>query len=258
MKTLVIPDVHQDLPWVRRILDKETDFDELVFLGDYYDEFETQPFCSPKSVTKYMHSLTELYDDVTFLIGNHDAQYLAFRGRCPPRRNDPTPFEKRWQTNGYTRNRCSDISRYLTTSILERFKLAKYTQGFLLSHAGVLGQLLTDISNVQESAGDTPLDRFLYTANSYCPYLSHHTYSPLFWIGKYRDPKSHDPYPGIIWCDFDAEFDNTIDVPQIVGHTIGDSVRVKNVGTPNAAYCLDAEQTAYGVILDGVLSIHTT
>ena len=252
MKTLVIPDVHQDINWVRRILDKETDFDELVFLGDYFDDYAPQPFSSAKNVAKYLHEVAETYDP-TFLIGNHDAQYLVFRRSCPQRKYEPTAFERHWMTGGYSRNRCQDINRHLTTSVTDRLKLAKYTQGFLLTHAGVLDQLWDHVQDVSDLSGDRTVNRFVDTVNAYTSNLSFYTGSPCFYVGSCRDNVNPGPYPGLLWCDFDVEFTNTLGVPQIVGHTSGESPRSKDTAQPS--YCLDAGQTAYGTIVDGQLTI---
>jgi predicted phosphodiesterase len=43
MKTLVIPDVHQRVNSVKWILENEKDYDEVVFLGDWFDSFFDPP-----------------------------------------------------------------------------------------------------------------------------------------------------------------------------------------------------------------------
>lgn len=39
MKTLIIPDVHQRVDSVKSIFKNEKDYDEVVFLGDWFDSF---------------------------------------------------------------------------------------------------------------------------------------------------------------------------------------------------------------------------
>jgi predicted phosphodiesterase len=43
MKTIVIPDVHQRVQSVRNILNHEKIYDEVVFLGDWFDSFFEPP-----------------------------------------------------------------------------------------------------------------------------------------------------------------------------------------------------------------------
>ena len=43
MKTLVIPDVHQRINNVEWILENEKGYDEVVFLGDWFDSFFDPP-----------------------------------------------------------------------------------------------------------------------------------------------------------------------------------------------------------------------
>ena len=39
MKTLVVPDIHNKIDVVQKILDKESSVDEVIFLGDWFDDF---------------------------------------------------------------------------------------------------------------------------------------------------------------------------------------------------------------------------
>jgi predicted phosphodiesterase len=50
MKTIVIPDIHQRVSSVRYILNTETNYDEVVFLGDWFDSFYDPPKVSIKTI----------------------------------------------------------------------------------------------------------------------------------------------------------------------------------------------------------------
>jgi predicted phosphodiesterase len=80
MKTLVIPDVHQRTQFVRHILNTETNYDEVVFLGDWFDSFYEPPkVTSFEETCEYLRHLVLDHsnkDKFVFLIGNHDLSYI--------------------------------------------------------------------------------------------------------------------------------------------------------------------------------------
>ena len=43
MKTIVIPDVHQRINNVKWVLENEKDYDEVVYLADWFDSFYDPP-----------------------------------------------------------------------------------------------------------------------------------------------------------------------------------------------------------------------
>ena len=71
-KTIVIPDVHENIFAVQRILDSE-DFDKAVFLGDWFDRFPSQP--GDALATARWLATNQADPRFTFLYGNHDLPY---------------------------------------------------------------------------------------------------------------------------------------------------------------------------------------
>ena len=78
-KTLIIPDVHQNIGFVNDILRKEDWFDHCVFLGDWFDTFrniDNKVAYSMKETCKWINS--KLDDDrFIWLLGNHDLSYIS-------------------------------------------------------------------------------------------------------------------------------------------------------------------------------------
>ena len=80
MKTLVIPDVHQRVDSVKSIFENEKDYDEVVFLGDWFDSFFDPPkvagFEETCEYLKYLVLEHPNKDKFVFLLGNHDISYI--------------------------------------------------------------------------------------------------------------------------------------------------------------------------------------
>ena len=105
MKTLVIPDIHHRTQNVDIALEKHQ-FDEVVFLGDWFDSF-----CQPPMVNTFegtciylRHLMLEHKDKdkFVFLLGNHDMNYIYLNDRSSmssPSRTIP------YYCSGYTANR---------------------------------------------------------------------------------------------------------------------------------------------------------
>ena len=84
MKTLVVPDIHNKIDVVQKILDKESSVDEVIFLGDWFDDFNDN-VNDVVEVAKFLNSIyTE--ENFKFVWGNHDLYYPPFRNfhLCSP------------------------------------------------------------------------------------------------------------------------------------------------------------------------------
>ena len=82
MKTLIIPDIHQDLAGLKKIfkIEKLESFDEIIFLGDWFDSFHEPPKVSSfKDTCLFLRDLVwenEKTGKMIFLVGNHDLAYI--------------------------------------------------------------------------------------------------------------------------------------------------------------------------------------
>jgi len=95
-KCLIIPDVHQNIAWVRRVLAQEKDYGHVVFLGDYFDSrMPVKERTGVAATCTYLNErLQALGKRVTFLLGNHDIQYLEAKPACDHHR---TPRNLRYK-----------------------------------------------------------------------------------------------------------------------------------------------------------------
>lgn len=81
VKTLIIPDIHlktaKILDHARLILEKDKDIKQVIFLGDYFDDWGLDN--SYSDYKKTINDLLKFTLDYTchFLIGNHDVPYLT-------------------------------------------------------------------------------------------------------------------------------------------------------------------------------------
>ena len=62
MKTLVVPDIHNKINVVQKILDKESSVDEVIFLGDWFDDFDD----SVNDVVEVAKFLNSIYTEKKF------------------------------------------------------------------------------------------------------------------------------------------------------------------------------------------------
>ena len=84
MNILIIPDIHGRSFWeeaINDVTEHRREFDEVVFLGDYFDPYPTEDISECQAIINW----ERLYDiffssyltcEPVFLIGNHDAHYL--------------------------------------------------------------------------------------------------------------------------------------------------------------------------------------
>ena len=125
IKLLIVPDVHGRDFWfgpVMSNLDKE-----IVFLGDYVDPYKEDGVTRERAIEilNEIIALKQEYDNITLLLGNHDAGYALDTNICECRRD--------WKRNG-------TIAEIFKNNIdLFDIAMEKRINGkhFLLSHAGV-------------------------------------------------------------------------------------------------------------------------
>jgi len=189
MKTLIIPDIHNDVDTATHILKRES-YDTVVFLGDYFDDFDDNPAIAKRTAEWLKDKLNR--KNYIFLIGNHDLPYMW-------------PEEPEFRCSGFTWLKAYTINNVLTRADWAKLKLYACTNdGFLLSHAGL----------------DNNLSMSLEPSS-----LSYQCIKdPLLLAG--RDRGGSEKIGGILWCDFNSITPNRY--PQIVGHTYAPVPRVKH------------------------------
>lgn len=121
MKTLIVPDCHlkHELFETVKRLHRQHQFDEIVFLGDYFDEWHQNT-----NAKLYRQTIADMKDmhknyPCVFLVGNHDVPYMTIQYQ-----HYSTPLQ--------------DI-QFEIFKLFEAipWKIIYETQGWTISHAGL-------------------------------------------------------------------------------------------------------------------------
>jgi len=232
MRTLVIPDIHNHIDWIEPFL-KLVPHDNVVFLGDYFDDFFDTPDDARKTAQWLKFSIHQL--NRKHIFGNHDIP-LAF------------PHNTNLFCPGFTREKCKAVNSIISKEEWdEKFDLVYFDQGWTLSHAGFHPAALPyfpDMANMDQAYLARASDEALNHAA--CGYKH-----PLL------DQGSRMGFPtkgGCLWLDW-SEFKPSPNINQIVGHTPSSEIRkhylpnMKDCISEN--YCIDTNNKHIGVIENG-------
>lgn len=234
---LLIFDLHQNIAWLDRVLEQEAgNFDHLILGGDYFDSYSPPP--TTTSVAETCARLNALLctfgDRLTVLFGNHDMPYYV-----ASRMADPGFFYHPFSDiKGYSTDVALEISKQLSSAFWQRARFFVTAHDILISHAGVAEAFwpVADCIDGSLERLEGLCDEALREANQ----IRHPILSP----GRVRGG-GENAHGGIIWQDWNHEFsDEAIPLPQIVGHT-------KSASGPRQlgrSWCLDGEQTCYGLL----------
>ena len=234
MKTLVVSDIHNKIDVVQKILDKESSVDEVIFLGDWFDDFDD----SVNDVVEVAKFLNSIYteDKFKFVWGNHDLYYPPFRNfhLC---------------SAGFSADKQICIEATINPKVWEQFNFYYFSQNFLFSHAGVTSKHdnIFEKTKFELNKFDDLIkiaEKHLYTKQSHFMYRAGFSRGGMLPVG------------GITWCDFYKDFEPFENLNQIFGHTI--------VNEPSFVYdtnsinlCLDTNLQHYAVINDSQIEIHS-
>jgi Icc-related predicted phosphoesterase len=248
MKILVIPDIHENLDFLRYIIAVEdtADYDRVVLLGDYFDPHGVVNPDEQKlrEVAGTILGLKEILGDKLHLLcGNHDLPYYARRPACGGRRGRPNRIIGEWLGNT-TPERAEVVNAVWDETFWQQLEGVLFLDGWLFSHAGVHPDWWPSELPSSQARADwlgqqwrTSFDR-IYEEDE----------SPIFAAGRARGGLL--PYGGPIWFDFDAEFEDALEVPQIVGHT-----RCARQSQKGDSFCIDFMQAAYAVVENGEVEL---
>ena len=229
-RTLIIPDIHHKTWVVDEILNAER-FDEVVFLGDYFDDFNDTPE-DARRTAEWLHAYAGT-PGFTFLYGNHDLPYRF-----------PVPG---LDCAGFTIEKWQEILQVLEEVHWESFKLHTWIDGWLLSHAGWNRRF----SNASGQVNRSWIDQLCAECLSQ---LHDGKMHPLAAAGMSRG--GWQSVGGITWQDW-SELNPIPGLRQIVGHTPGVAVRLKG-DDDSTAICLDTHLCHYGCLEDGSFTVRST
>lgn len=241
MRTLVIPDIHEDLDFLKYIIAKEDTetFDHVVLLGDYFDPPADVNPCEKRlqRVAGTIMGLKEILGDKLHLLcGNHDLPYYALRPVCGDNVGKPNAIISQW-LGSTTCARAEIINELWDEAFWKSLKGAVLLDGWLFSHAGVhpdwwpcIGKTAEEQMENFDAYWDRAIEDIFDVAED-----------PIFAAGKARGGLVD--VGGPLWLDWDAEFQDDLALPQIVGHT-----RCAKQTQKGRSYCIDMAQAAYAIV----------
>lgn len=223
MDTLVVSDIHQKHEKAQRIIDN-VPHDRVVFLGDYFDDYNDTPQNSYDTAVWVKQRMEEHPED-EFLIGNHDVPYLFGPVQC-------SGFSV--QKKAAIKHAVGDLQKFRS-----RMKLAVWVDGWLLTHAGLCNGL--------HPAAD--VNRLLSKEIAACM-AQLEANNPHYLVEAGADRGGWRRHGGITWVDY-RKFQPIPGVKQLFGHTLG--LQPRNNGDN---WCIDTKLDHYALIKDGELSVH--
>lgn len=218
MKTLILPDLHTGYVRAEAIISKEK-YDNIVFLGDYFDSFYDTLEETHQTAEWLKQSLTD--PTRIHLLGNHDLAYMNQNFMC----------------SGFSEGKLFAIKN----TKVDLTKLVHYcwVNDWLCTHAG----LSNEFFNAYNYEGKS-VDRFLKDIT-----LDKEGRQRLYDCSTFRGGRN--AFGGIVWCDY-MEFIDIPGIKQIFGHTKGDlrhkvNADMKNISKSSEHYCIDTGLKHYGV-----------
>ncbi len=248
----MVPDIHQRIASVSSILSAESSADEFVFLGDWFDCWDSSSpgTASFDETCRYLRSLMTSHprsSRFVFLLGNHDLPYI-YQNSASSR--SAVKGAERYACSGFSRSKARAFRKafydhgYRDKLFLEKFRIAHRSQGITLSHAGIHASHLLKGEAVEEMV--------LYRLPSIWLNFRNAAYSGnglLSDCGKCRG--GSETRGGLLWLDWNMEFAHSERLGrQIVGHTHVPEPECRAMGTPSESWDIDTGRN-YGVIIDG-------
>lgn len=259
MKTLVIPDIHQDLVGLQRIFDSENleSFDEIIFLGDWFDSFNDPPkAASFKDTCLFLRDLVwsnEKIGKMVFLVGNHDLAYIYNNKKGGY--DSVAPSVTYW-CSGVTKSKIGTFRQVFFDKglkddwFIENFKIAYRSQGWIFSHAGMVNSQIPYGMTINQVIDEIIPDVWLNFRN-----ITYRQNALIAAIGVSRG--GQDNVGGLLWLDYHGEFYPSPDIgKQVFGHTYVPEPTVNALNTDYESWNLDTNLKYYAIIRDGRLATY--
>lgn len=251
MRTLVIGDVHQRVDSVKSILEAEKSYDEVVFLGDWFDSFYEPPKVAGFEETcEYLKHLVLEHpnkDKFVFLIGNHDLSYIYENKDFSDKSISKT---LKYFCSGFTKSKAKKFRHAFFNNGLKdefffnNFKFAHRSQNWTFSHAGVIIDHFPYGYSIDRLVNELLPDIWRNFRN-----LEYNHNWLISGAGVCRG--GWHKVGGVTWCDWNMEFNASPDIgKQVCGHTTVREPSVLAMNTDYESWNLDTEKD-YGIITDG-------
>ena len=234
MKIIAIGDIHGNPIW-KEILEKESDYDVAVFLGDFLDSRYYGRDEQFKTFNEIIEYKLKSDKENILIIGNHDYHYF--------------PEVTTTSTSGY-----DGIFKHRVVDIIDKnrdlFKICHKIDKFLFTHAGVSPEFMDenfsqdwDINNIDEKLNDLfKYKPFAFSFYGFNPY-GDDTFQTPIWIRPRSLMKSNK--------------DKIIhqNLVQIVGHTMVTKIDIEGKATGGKYFFIDSlDNKEYLVINDGIIT----
>ena len=231
VRTLILSDIHNKWDKAEKIIKHES-VDQIVFLGDYFDDFSDNARIATDTAQWLAASLEQ--PNRVHIMGNHDTNY-AFNHRS-------------YKCSGYEDAKDYAINAVLSESDWRKLPLYTWVGSWLCSHAGVHPYFHHKYGKGTE---------FKSWLKDTCTEALQHAFEakaalPILRAGRSRG--GDELRGGINWCDA-TEFKPVTGVNQIFGHTPQKNPRWINSGSSlsndySQNLCLDVSHCNYYVIHD--------
>jgi predicted phosphodiesterase len=231
MKNLIIPDWHHRWQIVKNIIDRHSDCDYIISLGDEFDGKGGND--TVEDARKTAEYLLECLNRPNFiwLAGNHTLPYVF-------------PDNKYIGCMGNTPEKGKAIREVMGEAI-SRIQFYHYDGYFLYTHAGLNPRFLPksgfSLEWFEERVKKVRCDAGKGTMNG--------------WLGAGFSRGGSQSVGGITWQDWDDEFKPIEGVSQIVAHTKDDKPR-RILAQGSLNICCDTGNRHYLIIEDGNVSIY--
>lgn len=238
MKVLVIPDLHNRVGFVGRLIDRVNP-DLTIFLGDYFDSYDDDENDASATATWLRDSINT--PNRIHLFGNHDVPYAY-------------PWNGAVWCPGWNAKKNKAVNRIISRDLWNKLQFVHYEQGFLLSHAGF------HIRNFAHPINGISVESILFNCSEIRHYLEAGTVCKYIRIGSDMGASG---VGGCTWLRW-YEFESIDGINQIVGHTPNVLVQSKNIPDLSGNseflsqnYNLDSFSLYYGIIEDGKFTYHS-
>lgn len=199
-KIVVFSDWHQESDKLRKILKAESDADAFLDLGDEFDSFD---YDSDYDVQKAAELRQEMLwnDKFTVLWGNHTVSY-AFEDN------------KYTKCSGYQPRKQRVINKVLGAEDYTKFKWFCWVDSYLCSHAGINTYFLPPNIKITKKGITDWLTKQSNDANIKISTGQSH------WFYRAGYSRGGDQkVGGLVWQDFDTEFEPIEGIKQLLGHS---------------------------------------
>ena len=235
-KIVVFSDVHNEIIKTKKIIEKEG-ADYNICLGDWFDSFYLDNTYHYRVTAEYLVNEFLPKENNITLFGNHDLHYF---------------FKSQYtMCSGYERRKHEAISEIINYSFVDKFKWYIWIDNYLCTHAGLHRNWIDPKCNNNED-----IDIFLQKESKRADEAMIGQKEHWFYeAGRSRGGRNRQG--GIVWLDFNDEFECVDNLNQIVGHTSqrNGTCTVLTNSENSDNMCIDCFQNQYLVIQNEKINI---